>query len=73
MLGKGVVGAMLAILASVQGLGAQALSVQDAACGTLQSLAMVDDHQVRVRVRGRFGFGINEVEVFTVTCNYVDA
>ena len=47
MVGKGVVEALVAMLAAVQDGGAQALPVQQAACGTLRSLSIADDNQVR--------------------------
>ncbi len=46
MVGKGVVEALMATLAAVQGGGAPALPVQQAACTTLQSLAFADGVQV---------------------------
>ena len=49
MVGKGVVEAVLATLAAVQGEGAPALPVQQAACTTLSNLAFAADNQVRMR------------------------
>jgi hypothetical protein len=49
MVGKGVVEAVMATLAAVQGGGAPALSVQEAACVTLQNLSCSGDNQVRMR------------------------
>ncbi len=49
MVGKGVVEAVMATLAALQGGGVPALPVQKAACGTLQNLAVASDNQVRMR------------------------
>ena len=48
MAGKGVVEALLAVLARVTGASSDALAVQDAACSALQSLTWDADNQVRV-------------------------
>ena len=56
MVGKGVAEAVLATLAAVQGGGAPALPVQEAACRTLQSLSVAADNQVRMRGWDRPGF-----------------
>ncbi len=56
MVGKGVAGAVLATLAAVQGGGAPALPVQEAACGTLRNLANAGDNLVRMRGWDRPGF-----------------
>jgi hypothetical protein len=47
MVGKGVVDALMATLAAVQGGGAPALEVQEAACKTLSNLSNAADNQVR--------------------------
>ncbi len=44
---------LMALLDAVKGVGAQALPVQQAACATLGTLAMVDFNQVRFRDSGR--------------------
>ena len=49
MVGKGLVEALIATLAAVQGKGAPALRVQEAACKTLSSLAFASDNEVRMR------------------------
>ncbi len=46
MMSGGVVDALLATLVAVQGAGAHALPVQEAACWTLQNLARAVDNQV---------------------------
>ena len=56
MMGKGLVEALMATLAAVQGGGASALPVQEAACATLWNLSCVDDNQVRMRGWDRPGF-----------------
>ena len=56
MLGKGVVEAMMATLAAVQGGGAPALPVQEAACKTLWGLSVAADNLVRQRGWDRPGF-----------------
>ncbi len=56
MVGKGVVEALMATLAAVQGGGAPALPVQEAACGTLLNLSCAADNQVRMRGWDRPGF-----------------
>ncbi len=56
MLGKGVVEALMATLAALQGGGARALSVQEAACRTLLGLAVAADNKVRMRGWDRSGF-----------------
>ena len=56
MVGKGVVKAVMATLAAVQGGGAPALPVQEAACRTLGNLADADDNKVRMRGWDRPGF-----------------
>ena len=48
MVGKGLVEAVMATLAAVQGGGAPALPVQEAACRTLQNLSAA--HGVEVRI-----------------------
>ena len=53
MVGKGVVESMMRVLGAVQGGGAEALAVQEAACSTLQILACAADNKVRVLVAGR--------------------
>ena len=55
MVGKGMVEALVASLAAVQGAGASALPVQEAACTTLWMLAKASDNQVRLRGWGRPG------------------
>jgi hypothetical protein len=55
MVGKGVVEALIATLAAVQGGGAAALPVQETACGTLWNLAVAADNQVRMRCWDRRG------------------
>ena len=47
MAGKGVVEALLAVLARVTGASSDALAVQRAACSALQNLAMAADNKVR--------------------------
>ena len=47
MAGKGVVEALLAVLARVTGASSDALAVQDAACKTLQALSIAADNKVR--------------------------
>jgi hypothetical protein len=48
MVGKGVVESMLRVLGAVQSGSTEALAVQEAACGTLQSLSFaVADNAVR--------------------------
>ena len=49
MMGKGLVEALMATLAAVQGGGAPALPVQEDACTTLQNLSAAADNQVRMR------------------------
>ena len=49
MVGKGVVEAVMATLAAVQGVGAPALPLQEAACGTLLHLSFAADNRVRMR------------------------
>ena len=49
MVGKGVAEAVLATLAAVQGVGAPALPVQEAAVGTLRNLSAAAYNQVRMR------------------------
>jgi hypothetical protein len=49
MVGKGVVDAVMATLAAVQGEGDQALPVQQSACTTLQGLSRAADNRVRLR------------------------
>ena len=56
MVGKGVVEAVMATLAAVQGGGAPALPVQQAACVTLQNLAFAAGNKVRMRGWDRPGF-----------------
>ena len=56
MVGKGVVEALMATLAAVQGGGAPALPVQEAAFGTLRNLAFPADNRVRMRGWDRPGF-----------------
>ena len=56
MVGKGLVEAVMATLAAVQGGGAPALPVQQAACKTLWNLSVAADNQVRVRGWDRPGF-----------------
>jgi hypothetical protein len=56
MVGKGVVEALKASLAAVQGGGTPALPVQDAACKTLESLAYAASNRVRMRGWDRPGF-----------------
>ena len=56
MVGKGVVEAVMATLAAVQGGGAPALPVQQAACMTLLGLAVAADTKVRQRGWDRPGF-----------------
>ena len=56
MVGKGVVEAMMATLAAVQGGGAQALPVQKLACITLRNLSVAADNKVRMRGWDRPGF-----------------
>jgi hypothetical protein len=48
MVGKGVVDALVATLAAVQGEGAQALPVQEAACWTLHNLSAAAGNWVRL-------------------------
>ena len=56
MVGKGVVEALMATLAAVQGGGAHALPVQQAAFNTLQNLSVAADNKVRMRGWDRPGF-----------------
>ncbi len=56
MVGKGVVEAVIATLAAVQGGGAPALPVQEAACKTLWNLSAAADNQVQMRGWDRPGF-----------------
>jgi hypothetical protein len=63
MVGKGVVEAVMATLAAVQGGGAPALPVQEAACTTLQNLTYVADNKVRMRGLDRPG-----CEEYAVRC-----
>ena len=56
MVGKGVVEALMVTLAAVQGGGAPALPVQQAACETLCNLAAADENRVRMRGWDRPGF-----------------
>ena len=56
MVGKGVVEAVMATLAAVQGGGAPALPVQQAACTTLWNLTVAADNTVRMRGWDRPGF-----------------
>ena len=56
MVGKGVVEAVIATLVAVQGGGAAALPMQEAACGTLRNLAVAADNRVRMRGWDRPGF-----------------
>ena len=49
MVGKGLAEAMMATLAAVQGGGAPALPVQQAAFNTLQNLSIAANNQVRMR------------------------
>ena len=56
MVGKKVMEAVMATLAAVQGGGAPALPVQEAACKTLSNLANVSDNRVRMRGWDRPGF-----------------
>ena len=51
MVGPGVVESMRRVLGAVQGGGAEALAVQEAACGTLQNLSVAADNKVRGPVR----------------------
>ena len=53
MLDMGVVESMLRVLGAVQGGGAEALAVQEAACITLQNLTIAADNKVRSLVAGR--------------------
>ncbi len=46
MVGKGVVEALVATLAAVQGGGAQALDVQESACNALANLSSAADNLV---------------------------
>ncbi len=46
MLGKGVVEAMVKVLAATQGGGAEALQVQQTACAILQNVAIAADNKV---------------------------
>ena len=48
MVGEGVVEALVTTLAAVQGEGAKALGVQEAACKTLRNLARVAENRVRL-------------------------
>ena len=56
MVGKGVVEALMATLAAVQGGGAPALPVQEAVCWTLSNLSIAADNRVRMRGWDRPGF-----------------
>ncbi len=56
MVGKGVVEAVMATLVAVQGWGAQALPVQETACGALWNFAVAADNRVRIRGWDRPGF-----------------
>ena len=56
MVGKGLVEAVMATLAAVQGTGAPALPVQEAACRTLWNLTGAADNKVRMRGWDRPGF-----------------
>ena len=56
MVGMGVVESVIATLVAVQGMGAPALEVQEAACTTLQNLCAADENQVRMRGWDRSGF-----------------
>jgi hypothetical protein len=52
MVGKGVVEAVMATLAAVQGVGAPAIEVQEFACTILFNLSLAADNQVQLRVWG---------------------
>ncbi len=52
MVGKGVVEALVATLAAVQGEGAPALDVQDAACRSLRVLVKTRANRVHLRASG---------------------
>ena len=56
MVGKGVVEALMATLAAVQGGSAPALPVLQAACKSLWNLAIAADNRVRMRGWDRPGF-----------------
>ena len=62
--GKGVVGALMKTLAAVQGEGAPALLVQEAACTTLWHLSCSDGVEVRLLCWGRPGCGGCAGDVF---------
>ena len=75
MVGKGVVDALMATLAAVQGEGAPALPVQEAACRTLWNLADAADNRVRWCDWSRLGFQGGYVERFffqRLTCFRVE-
>ncbi len=65
MVGKGVVEALMATLAAVQGGGAPALPVQQAACMTLQYLTAAAANRVRMCVWDRPGIRVVVARVST--------
>jgi hypothetical protein len=69
MVGKGVVEAVIAMLAALQGGGAPALPVQEAACTSLRNLSVAADN--RVRMPGWDRPVLEECAVRCLVCRHV--